>query len=100
MFSIQVKEIEWNSDSSVLALWLEPLKKEEVEAHTSQPQRQSETRDDRTRGNTCDVQIRRTESTCVCAGTIRTLWMCVSSVHVFRLALLDSVGTPRSDHTT
>ena len=50
LLSLQVKEIEWNCDSSVLALWLESLKKEEVEAHTTQPQRQSDTREERTIG--------------------------------------------------
>lgn len=42
--------MEWNSDSSVLAVWLEPLRKKEVEAHTAQPQRQSGTMEERTIG--------------------------------------------------
>ena len=50
MLLVQVKETEWNSDSSVLAVWLEPLRKEEVEAHSAQPQRQSDTTEERTIG--------------------------------------------------
>ena len=47
---VQVKELQWNSDSSVLALWLEPLKKEEVEGHSTQQEGQNETAEERSIG--------------------------------------------------